>query len=183
MVIIEVLEQKVITPYRQIDDYSTAPYIYATLLSDDQILSFNKTTGKFQIKTLSVIGHTHSEYAPVSHTQAFSTITALPTTAGGYGITDVYTKTEIDLMLGSVTVDAYTKLEVQNFFSGTTAITGYNKSNWDSAYGWGNHSGIYLSLSGGTLTGALNGTEGNFSTLSASTSITLNGRVLTIRTL
>lgn len=33
----------------------------------------------------------------------------------------------------------YTETEVGNFFGGTTAITGYNKSNWDTAYGWGNH--------------------------------------------
>lgn len=35
----------------------------------------------------------------------------------------------------------YTETEVSNFFSGTTAITGYNKSNWDTAFGWGNHAG------------------------------------------
>lgn len=33
----------------------------------------------------------------------------------------------------------YTEAEVGNFFSGATAITGYNKSNWDTAFGWGNH--------------------------------------------
>lgn len=33
----------------------------------------------------------------------------------------------------------YTETEIGNFFSATTSITGYNKSNWDTAYGWGNH--------------------------------------------
>lgn len=33
----------------------------------------------------------------------------------------------------------YTETEVNNFFSASTAITGYNKSNWDTAFGWGNH--------------------------------------------
>jgi len=33
----------------------------------------------------------------------------------------------------------YTETEINNFFSGATAITGYNKSNWDTAHGWGNH--------------------------------------------
>jgi len=33
----------------------------------------------------------------------------------------------------------YTETEIGNFFSGTTGITGYNKSNWDTAYSWGNH--------------------------------------------
>ncbi|NLL64018.1 MAG: hypothetical protein GX241_07320, partial [Ruminococcaceae bacterium] len=33
----------------------------------------------------------------------------------------------------------YTETEINNFFAGSTALTGYNKSNWDTAYGWGNH--------------------------------------------
>ena len=33
----------------------------------------------------------------------------------------------------------YTETEIGNFFSGTTGITGYNKSNWDTAHSWGNH--------------------------------------------
>jgi len=46
----------------------------------------------------------------------------------------------------------YTETETNNFFSGTTAISGYNKGNWDTAFGWGNHASAgYLtsaSLSG-----------------------------------
>jgi hypothetical protein len=57
-------------------------------------------------------------------------ITSTPTTISGYGITN-----------------AYTDAQIQNFFNGANAITGYNKSNWDTAYGWGNHA------SGGYLTG------------------------------
>jgi hypothetical protein len=43
--------------------------------------------------------------------------------------------------LGSADLDGryYTETEVGNFFSGSTAITGYNKTNWDTAHGWGNH--------------------------------------------
>ena len=33
----------------------------------------------------------------------------------------------------------YTETETGSFFAGTTAITGYNKTNWDTAHGWGNH--------------------------------------------
>lgn len=49
--------------------------------------------------------------------------------------------------------------------SGTLAVTyasGYSiptttkQSNWDTAYGWGNHSGLYLPLTGGNVTGAIN---------------------------
>jgi hypothetical protein len=57
-----------------------------------------------------------------AHTQAWSTITSTPTTISGYGITNAYTDTQI-----------------QNFFNGANAISGYNKSNWDTSYGWGNH--------------------------------------------
>lgn len=41
----------------------------------------------------------------------------------------------------------YTETEVGNFFGGTTAITGYNKTNWDTAYGWGNHASAGYLLS------------------------------------
>jgi len=34
----------------------------------------------------------------------------------------------------------YTETEIGHYFDGTTAITGYNKANWDTAYGWGDHS-------------------------------------------
>lgn len=49
----------------------------------------------------------------------------------------------------------YTETEVANFFSGSVAISGYNKSYWDTAYGWGNHAGLYLPISGGNLNGVL----------------------------
>jgi hypothetical protein len=62
-------------------------------------------------------------YASISHTHTFASITSKPTTIAGYGITN-----------------AYTDAQIQNFFNGANAITGYNKSNWDTAYSWGNHS-------------------------------------------
>lgn len=51
-----------------------------------------------------------------------------------------------DMALES-TIDYYTKVAIQSFFSGATAISGYNKSNWDNAFGWGNHAlaGYFLS--------------------------------------
>ena len=36
-----------------------------------------------------------------------------------------------------------------------------NSSNWNTAYGWGNHAGLYLQLSGGSLTGNLTFTNDN----------------------
>jgi hypothetical protein len=32
--------------------------------------------------------------------------------------------------------------------TGTITASGYNKTNWDTAYGWGNHAGLYLPLAG-----------------------------------
>lgn len=48
---------------------------------------------------------------------AWSKITSVPSTLAGYGITDAYTQTQIN-----------------NFFAGSSSISGYNKTNWDSAY-------------------------------------------------
>ena len=82
-------------------------------------------------------------------------ITGTPTTISGYGITN-----------------AYTDAQIQNFFNGANAITGYNKSNWDTAYGWGNHASAgYLTsytetdtLSSVTSRGASTSTAVTFST-------------------
>jgi len=43
----------------------------------------------------------------------------------------------------------------------TGAVTGsnLNVSNWDTAYGWGDHAGTYLPLAGGALTGAVTSTD------------------------
>jgi len=61
----------------------------------------------------------------------------------------------------STTLDGryYTETEVGTFFSGASAITGYNKTNWDTAYGWGDH-GVEGYLTGNqtiTLTGDVSG--------------------------
>ncbi|MBI2283319.1 MAG: hypothetical protein HYU71_06400 [Bacteroidetes bacterium] len=45
-------------------------------------------------------------------------------------------------------INYYTSTQIQNFFGGSSAITGYNKTNWDAAYGWGNHASAgYLTSS------------------------------------
>jgi hypothetical protein len=36
-----------------------------------------------------------------------------------------------------------------------TGLSGYNASNWDTAYSWGDHSGQYLPINGGTVGGAV----------------------------
>ena len=62
----------------------TANYVPVTFINGNNV----STT-----KNLSIDGHT----------QAFSTITATPTTAAGYGITDVYTKREVDTNISTET--------------------------------------------------------------------------------
>ena len=50
-------------------------------------------------------------------------------------------------LLGHVHDDRYyTKVEISNIFSGLTSVTGYNKSNWDTAFGWGNHASAGYAL-------------------------------------
>lgn len=44
----------------------------------------------------------------------------------------------------------------ENFAAAVITATGGNSTNWNTAYGWGNHSGLYLPISGGTLSGDLN---------------------------
>jgi hypothetical protein len=53
--------------------------------------------------------------------------------------------------VGIGTTTATTKLEV----NGVITATGGTSTNWNSAYGWGNHAGLYLTIGGGTLTGDL----------------------------
>jgi len=61
----------------------------------------------------------------------------------------------------------YTETEIGNFFSGLTAITGYSKTNWDTAYTWGNHA------SAGYLTGNQTITLSGDATGSGTTAITV----------
>ena len=42
----------------------------------------------------------------------------------------------------------YTETEMDDFFDGTTAKTGYNKTNWDTAHGWGDHASAGYQPSG-----------------------------------
>jgi hypothetical protein len=45
--------------------------------------------------------------------------------------------------------------------NGALYATGGSSTDWNTAYGWGNHAGNYLPLSGGTLTGAITSTVTN----------------------
>lgn len=77
----------------------------------------------------------------------WSKITSTPTTLSGYGITDAYTQTQID-----------------NFFNGTTVISGYNNTNWNDAY----NDKINSAAVTGTTTKTLTLTQQDGGTITAS---------------
>ena len=82
---------------------------------------------------------TESQISDLSHTTSlpFASITSTPTTLVGYGITDAASDTEL-----------------------STAVA--NSANWDTAYGWGDHSTQnYATTTGDTMTGDLNFGSGN----------------------
>ena len=55
------------------------------------------------------------------------------------------------VFINDTTSTFYTDVTV----TGTLTASGYNDSNWNTAYGWGDHSGNYLPIVGGTLSGGL----------------------------
>lgn len=49
--------------------------------------------------------------------------------------------------------ETYTRNEIDKFFYGVSPIVGYNKSNWDEAYSWGDHAlAGYLTVSSASAT-------------------------------
>lgn len=75
-----------------------------------------------------------------------SSITTLTSASGNNVITDGILAGLIGTSTGSIAAGDhlhdgryYTQSKINNFFSGAEGITGYNKTNWDTAYGWGDH--------------------------------------------
>jgi hypothetical protein len=104
------------------------------------------STGDSSTKIATTAFVKNQNYLTGDSSFSWSNITGTPTSLAGYGITDAYTKTETN-----------------NIFSGSTAITGYNKTNWDTAFGWGNHAlaGYLTTISGIAAGGELSGTYPN----------------------
>lgn len=50
----------------------------------------------------------------------------------------------------------YTKSDIKNLFTGSPVIDGYNKTNWDNSFSWGNHAGLYQPLEDQRLSKANN---------------------------
>ena len=64
-----------------------------------------------------------------------------------------------------------------SYAPGYSLPTDTKQSNWDTAYGWGDHAGLYLPLTGGTMTGALT-TPSLTVTGASSFSQAINGSIL-----
>lgn len=101
-----------------------------------------------------------STYALASHTHTFASLTSKPTTLSGYGITDA-TPASRTLTINGVTYDlsanrswTVSAVETDPVFLASEAATilSSDTSNWNTAYGWGNHA------SAGYLTSAAIGT-------------------------
>lgn len=88
-------------------------------------------------------------FSPLGHTHTFASLTSKPTTLAGYGITDAYP------LSGNPSnfLTSFTESD-PTVGSHIKAITTANISNWNTAFGWGNHSGLYAPIahvgSGGT---------------------------------
>lgn len=92
-----------------------------------------------------------STYSVLGHAHTFASLTSKPTTLSGYGITDAYPLSSNPagyLTSFSESDPIYT---ASSWFSTTN-----NNSNWNTAFGWGNHAsaGYLTSLGIGTLTQA-----------------------------
>lgn len=86
--------------------------------------------------------------------------------------------TETELNAGQLDTRYYTETEIGNFFSGTTAISGYNKSNWDSvftAYNNGDFDLQYITDNGATTTNTI-----TINTSSTGQPLILKGVVTTV---
>lgn len=56
---------------------------------------------------------------------------------------DPQTKTPSEKQQARDNIEVYSIQEIEDFFNITTPINGYNKTNWDTAFSWGNHAGLY----------------------------------------
>ncbi|MEO9474118.1 MAG: tail fiber domain-containing protein [Cyclobacteriaceae bacterium] len=66
--------------------------------------------------------------------------------------------TDLSVSNGGTGASTLTGIVIGNGTSAFTTITD-NSSNWNTAYGWGDHTSLYLPLAGGTLSGALTTTS------------------------
>ena len=91
--------------------------------------SFASLTGKpttiagYGITDALALGTSATTALAGNTTFSFASLTGKPTTLAGYGITDGYTNAKVDARITNA------------------GVTGAKITNWDTAYGWGNHAG------------------------------------------
>jgi hypothetical protein len=74
-------------------------------------------------------------------------LTGKPTTIAGYGITDAFNGTWISLTGKPTTISGYGITDAMSNTSPANGITGANISNWNTAFSWGSHAGLYRPVS------------------------------------
>ncbi|EDM35231.1 hypothetical protein PBAL39_13402 [Pedobacter sp. BAL39] len=163
--------------------------------------TFNATTGALNIPAVTLspsdlaLGARTTTTVPVTNSNGTGVTLPIATTALA-GIMSSADKLKLDGIIAGATANTGTVTSVGVTVpaglsvsgspvttSGTIALglqSGYaipttaKQTQWDTAAGWGNHTGLYLPLSGGTLTGSLNGTSATFSAPVTATDFTTN---------
>ncbi len=144
-------------------DVTSNPFSYASA-TNNQLIKYNSTTGKWEnwtptflmsfTETDPVRTSVSSNYYTKSNIQTsgsaqvhFGNLTNKPTTLAGYGIIDAFNGTWAGLTGRPTTLAGYGITDAMSTSHSANAITAKNISNWSTAYGWGNHAGLYRPLS------------------------------------
>jgi len=108
--------------------------------ADPVFMTWNKSTGiaitKNQITDFPT-------FATVATSGSFTDLTSKPTTLVGYGITDAFNGTWASLTGKPTTLAGYGITNAMTTTHAANGITSTNITNWNTAYGWGNHAGLY----------------------------------------
>ena len=140
-------------------EISSNPFSF-TSVSSNQLIRYNSTTGKWEnwsptyltsyTETDPVWTVASSNYYTKTNLQTsggsqvhFGNITNKPTTLAGYGITDAFNGTWVNLTGKPTTIAGYGITDAMSTSHAANAITATNITNWNTAYSWGNHSGLY----------------------------------------
>ena len=171
--------------------------VSSTQATNGQALIYNSTSGVYEPGSiadaaLDLTGQSISELADVAVISistnqvlkwtgatftnsniAFSEVTGTPTTLSGYGITNAYTKAEVDAQISAPTGDLTGSVFGDN---STLLVDGVNSNipkaniedsaNWDTAFAWGNHASAGYQVAGAPHDGDIEGSVfGDDSTL------------------
>jgi len=136
-----------------------ATRVSATDANSDTSLDFYVSNNDETLDKSLTLGSTLNAHFRGNITQSSGSITAFGNVEAGLG----HVKSSQGYLIGTTTViDSSRNLtNIGTISSGSITATGYNDANWNTAYGWGDHStagyasGSFLPLAGGTLSGSL----------------------------